>query len=239
MRKEIIALLVLLSACAAPARPTPALSPTPTLGPSPTSLLLPSPSPTLVIYVVQPGDTLADIAALYGTTAEAICAFNELPDCSLIYPGDELRIPGEGVALPSATKAAPSPIVATPEAPLPTPTEEAAPLPPPQDLGPVSAEGNAELEIDNDTPYVLTLEFQGPTSHTVSIERCPECKEYSLVGPIFCPSGRPSATFRLPPGTYEVTARVDKPGVTSFAGTWELAGDRSYGYCFYIVSQFR
>jgi len=195
---------------------------------------------------VQPGDTLAGIAALYGTTAEAICAFNELEDCSLIFPGDELQIPGEGVVLPSPTEPAPSPTVATPEAPPPTPTpvpptptEEAAPLPPPQDMGPVSAEGNAELEIDNDTPYVLTLEFQGPTSHTVSIEQCPECKEYSFVGPIFCPSGRPSVTFRLPPGTYEVTARVDKPGITSFAGTWELAGDRLYAYCFYIVSQFQ
>jgi len=188
---------------------------------------------------VQPGDTLAGIAALYGTTADAICAFNELPDCRLIYPGDELQIPGEGVVLPSPTKPAPSPTVATPEAPPPTPTEEAAPLPPPQDLGPISAEGNAELEIDNDTPYVLTLEFEGPTSHTVSIERCPECKEYSIVGPVFCPSGRPSVTFRLPPGTYKVTARVDKPGVTPFAGTWELVGDRKYGHCLYIVTKFQ
>ena len=243
MRKGVIALLVLLSACAMPVKQISLPSLTPTLQPSPTPLLQPSPSPTPsptpIIYIVQPGDTLAAIAALYGTTADAICLFNELPDCSLIYPGEELQIPGEGVVLPSPTKAAPSPAAATPEAPLPTPTEEAAPLPPPQDLGPVSAEGNAELEIDNDTPYVLTLEFQGPTSHTVSLERCPECKEYSLVGPIFCPSGRPRATFRLPPGTYKVTARVDKPGITPFAGTWELAGDRSYGHCLYIVSQFR
>ncbi len=239
MRKEVIALLVLLSACAAPVRPTSVPSPTPTLGPSPTPLLLPSPSPTPIIHVVQPGDTLFGIAALYGITTEAICALNELEDCELIFPGDELQIPGEGVVLPSPTKPTPSPTVATPEAPLPTPTEEAAPLPPPQDLGPVSAEGNAELRIDNDTPYVLTLEFQGPTSHTLSIELCPECKEYSLVGPIFCPSGRPSATFRLPSGTYEVTARVDKPGITPFAGTWELVGDRKYGHCFFIVTQIR
>jgi len=238
VRKGVIALLVLLSACAAPARPTSAPSPTPTLRPSPTPTLLSLPSPTSIIYVVQSGDTLASIAALYGTTADAICAFNELEDCRLIYPGDELQIPGEGVVLPSPTKPAPSPTVATPEAPLPTPTEATAPLPPPQDLGPVSAEGNAELEIDNDTPYVLTLEFQGPTSHTVSIERCPECKEYSF-SPIICPSGRPSVTFRLPPGTYKVTARVDKPGIIPFAGAWELAGDRLYGHCFFIVTQFR
>lgn len=238
VRKGVIALLVLLSACAAPARPTSVPSPTPTLRSSPMPLLLSSPSPTPIIYVVQPGDTLFDIAALYQTTVEAICVLNELEDCELIFPGDELRIPGAAVVSPSPTKPAPSPTVATPEAPLPTPTEEAALLPPPQDMGPVSAEGNAELRVDNDTPYALTLEFQGPTSHTISIERCPECKEY-VIRPIICPSGRPSVTFRVPPGTYEVTARVDKPGITPFAGTWELAGDRKYGHCFYIVSQFR
>lgn len=238
MRREVIALLVLLSACVAPVRPTSAPSPTPTLPQSPTPSLLSSPTPTPIIYVVQPGDTLFDIATLYGTTAEAICALNQLEDCELIFPGDELQIPGEGVVLPSPTKAAPSPTVVAPEAFPPTPTEETALLPPPQDLGPVSAEGNAELEIDNDTPYVLTLEFQGPTSHTVSIEQCPECQEY-FVSPITCPSGRPSVTFRLRPGTYKVTARVGKPGITPFAGTWELAGDRSYGHCFFIVTQFR
>ena len=107
MRKEVIALLALVSACAAPATPAPAPSPISPLRPSPTPLLLPSPtptpSPTPIIHVVQPGDTLAAIAALYGTTADAICAFNELPNCSLIHPGDELLIPGEGVVLPPTT----------------------------------------------------------------------------------------------------------------------------------------
>jgi len=70
-----------------------------------------------------------------------------------------------------------------------TPTEEAVPLPPPQGLEPVSAEGNAELGIDNDTPSESTLEFEGLTSH--------------------------------------------------IAGTWELAGDRKYGHCFFIVTQFQ
>jgi len=205
VRKGVIALLVLLSACTPSSTPAAAPSPTATLGPSPTPTFLPSPSPTAIIYVVQPGDTLAGIAALYGTTADEICAFNELEDCSLIYPGDELLMPSEGVVLPSPTPPAPSPTVATAEAPPPTPTpvpatptEEAALLPPPEDMGAVSAGGNAELEIHNDTPYELTLAFEGPTSHTETIERCSECKEYSFVGPVFCPSGRPSVTFRLP-----------------------------------------
>ena len=134
MKKAVIALLVLASACTAPAkRLTPAPSPTPTLGASPTPSLLPSPSPTpsptSIIYVVQPGDTLAGIAALYGTTADDICAFNELEDCSLIYPGDELQIPGEGVT-PTIPTPSPTP-THTPSGtvtPTPSPTPTSTPL---------------------------------------------------------------------------------------------------------------
>lgn len=134
MRKEVIALLVLLSACAMPVKQISLPSLTPTLQPSPTPLLQPSPSPTPsptpIIYIVQPGDTLAAIAALYGTTAEAICAFNELPNCSLIHPGDELMIPGEGVTptipTPSAT---PTPTPMGTDTPTPTPTPVTTPTP--------------------------------------------------------------------------------------------------------------
>jgi len=150
VRKEVIALLVLLSACAAPGtRLTPVPSPTPALVASPTPSLLPSPSPspspTAIVYVVQPGDTLSRIAALYGTTADAICAFNELPNCSLIHPGDELLIPGEGVVLPSPTPTRTVVPTLTPTStplltptptntrvvPLPTPTPTFTPTPTP------------------------------------------------------------------------------------------------------------
>jgi len=131
VRKEVIALLVLLCACAAPVRLTPAPSPTPTLKPSPTPLLLssptPTPSPTPIIYVVQPGDTLAGIAALYGTTAEAICALNELEDCELIFPGDELLIPGEGVT-PTIPTPSPTPTHTPTLTDTPTPTPTPTPL---------------------------------------------------------------------------------------------------------------
>jgi len=84
-------------------------------------------SPTPIVHTVQPGDTLSGIASLYGTTAEAICAFNELADCRLITPGQELMIPGEGVILPSPTKPAPTP------SPAVQPT--ATPIPPPPTEG--------------------------------------------------------------------------------------------------------
>lgn len=83
---------------------------------APTSTPRPPISPMPTGYVVQPGDTLAGIAGHYDTTAEAICAFNELEDCSLIRPGQELLIPSEVV--PTSTR--------IPETPTPT----LVPIPP-------------------------------------------------------------------------------------------------------------
>jgi hypothetical protein len=136
-----------------------------------------------------------------------------------------------GAAVPTPTPT-PSP---TPTA---TPTEEAGYLPPPQEVGHISASGNAMVTISNDTPYTLTLDFEGPTSQSVTVARCDSCHEYSFIGPIFCPSGRPEETITLPPGTYDVTARVDDPSVTAFAGDWTLEGDTEYFHCFYIVTTF-
>ena len=43
-------------------------------------------------YTVQQGDTLAGIAATFGTTTEALLALNGLDDADLIQPGQELRV---------------------------------------------------------------------------------------------------------------------------------------------------
>jgi LysM repeat protein len=182
------------------------------------------PTPTPLIYVVQPGDTLFSIASQYGITIEALCEANDLEDCNLIYPGDELIIPSEG---------GPSP---TPKAEQPA--QIAAPAANPRDLGPTSAEGQAELVIANDSPYLLTLEFTGPITQTITVEPCPDCEEYTGFGPIVCRPGRPDTTFKLSPGTYEVTAKVSQADITPFSATWELEADHSYSQCFYAVSEF-
>jgi len=44
-------------------------------------------------YVVQPGETLTDIAARFGTTVEALAAANGLANPSAIRIGDRLRVP--------------------------------------------------------------------------------------------------------------------------------------------------
>ena len=44
-------------------------------------------------YVVQPGETLTDIAVRFGTTVEALATENNLANPSAIRIGDRLRVP--------------------------------------------------------------------------------------------------------------------------------------------------
>lgn len=61
----------------------------------------PAPSPAPVaggVYIVQPGDTLAKIAARFGTTVKALVALNNLPNADRIWVGQRLRVSGSAVA---------------------------------------------------------------------------------------------------------------------------------------------
>lgn len=75
--------------------PTVILTTTATL--SPTQTLTPLPSvtstPTQIIYIVQTGDTLGDIALRFGVAVGAIQTLNNL-DTTMIYAGQILQIPG-------------------------------------------------------------------------------------------------------------------------------------------------
>jgi LysM repeat protein len=44
-------------------------------------------------YVVQPGETLTDIAARFGTTVEALATANRLANPSVIHYGYRLLVP--------------------------------------------------------------------------------------------------------------------------------------------------
>jgi LysM repeat protein len=63
--------------------------------------------------VVQPGDTLWDIALEHGTTVDALAALNGLADPSFIQIGQRivLRPPSEPAAAPTAPVAAPEPLL--------------------------------------------------------------------------------------------------------------------------------
>ena len=49
-------------------------------------------------YVVQPGDTVSEIAKKFGLRWVDIGAYNKLEDINLIIAGQELIIPAQGVA---------------------------------------------------------------------------------------------------------------------------------------------
>lgn len=64
---------------------------------------IPVPSGVSDYYVVEPGDTIIAIAALYDVDATALADFNNVVDWNSIRPGDILYIPGPGwTPLPTA-----------------------------------------------------------------------------------------------------------------------------------------
>jgi LysM repeat protein/membrane protease YdiL (CAAX protease family) len=80
--------------------PAPTLTATGTPAPTPTPPPPPPPpepeAPAAETYTVQPGDSLADIAALYSTTVEELLRLNDLPEPSLLYTGQTIVVPGPG-----------------------------------------------------------------------------------------------------------------------------------------------
>ena len=47
---------------------------------------------TIIIYVVQPGDTIWNIAKKYNTTGDDIVAINEIENPDKIYPGQKILV---------------------------------------------------------------------------------------------------------------------------------------------------
>jgi LysM repeat protein len=94
--------------------------------------------PPQIIYSVQTGDTLLDIALKHGSSVEAITAVNPNVDLDLIYPGQELVVP---LATPTATA---------------TPSATSTPSPTP---GPLYAAPNLLTPVDNQVADASTLLF--------------------------------------------------------------------------------
>ena len=68
--------------------------PRPTDTPPPTHTVRPRPDPVQTIHIVQPGETLSEIAKQYGVSLDALIAANDIADPHLIKIGQELIIPG-------------------------------------------------------------------------------------------------------------------------------------------------
>ncbi|MCF6277833.1 MAG: LysM peptidoglycan-binding domain-containing protein [Anaerolineales bacterium] len=100
--------------------------------PTPTSIPADLPRGTLLEYTIQPGDSIAAIAAKFNSTEEGIIAENELEDANAIFVGQIISVPANLVT-PVPTRLAPtsSPdpnLIATPVAQA-TSAPEATPLP--------------------------------------------------------------------------------------------------------------
>lgn len=67
------------------------------------------------VHTVVSGDTLGAISASYGVALNDVLAVNGLSLTAIIYPGDQIQIPGAGYSAP-----APAPVAAAPAAPTNT-----------------------------------------------------------------------------------------------------------------------
>ena len=65
-------------------------------GTSPAPAPSPSPAPDYITYVIQPGDTLSEIAQRYVTTVSALASLNGISDPNKIYAGNTLKVPESG-----------------------------------------------------------------------------------------------------------------------------------------------
>jgi len=99
-----------------------------------------------VVYIVQPGDRLVDIAARYGVSAGAIVRANRLANSDVIYPGQRLTIPVPGAATSTPTT--------TPTQPPATPTVPPATTP---------------VSTPDGTPAATPSATAGPKYHTVEL----------------------------------------------------------------------
>jgi LysM repeat protein len=73
-------------------------------------------TPSLGIHTVRVGDSLTDIAALYGVPLEKILFFNGMDSPSALWVGQPVLVPVPATPGPPPSAAAPAPIVADPNA---------------------------------------------------------------------------------------------------------------------------
>ena len=86
------------SVTATPSRPTPTPTPEPTATPTPVpaspTAVQPTPTPAgPTTHVVEPGESLYDIAARYGVSVQQLIDVNNIQNPNLIYSGQVLQIP--------------------------------------------------------------------------------------------------------------------------------------------------
>jgi hypothetical protein len=125
------------------------------------------------------------------------------------------------------------------------PAEPAAPDAGSDDMGPaplvnwpVDHDGQSLVEISNQSPYPLTITFEGPVTQTLTIDACPDCVEYTSSAAFTnCRNDIPYQDVTLPPGNYKVSTEHGASNVTRGSGPWTIVPNGEYGECIYVVRQ--
>ncbi|MDA0257031.1 MAG: LysM peptidoglycan-binding domain-containing protein, partial [Chloroflexi bacterium] len=81
--------------------------------------LLAANPPRPASYLVQPGDTLSELAETWHTDTTAIASANEITNPNLLYVGQRLRVPRSGAAIVSAPTTPSAPAAPMPGSPAP------------------------------------------------------------------------------------------------------------------------
>lgn len=99
--------------------------------------------------------------------------------------------------------------------------------------------GISRVVIQNDSPHDLKLVFSGPDALIEELPACPECTDYSMMGPMYCPEQGAIGTYELTPGQYEVLVETThEENIIPFTGTWNLEGGSEFYSCFFVVTSF-
>jgi LysM repeat protein len=176
--------------------------PTPKPGDTPTSVPgTPTPSPANeIVYIVQPGDTLSDIAVKYKTSLDAIQRRNSIADISKLMPGQQLIISTDATLTPEAASSSAAAVSSSNG--LPTPIVQYAPV---RLLTPL----DREIFVGDSSPILLQWLSSGVLQpnelYLVEVERAGDIKpisfrtratSYHLLTDQFPPPGDSDRTFK-------------------------------------------
>ncbi len=87
---------------------------------TPAAVSVPAAASTGRVHTVVSGDTLSGIAASYGVSLNSVFSANGLGMASIIYPGNQIRIPAGGAAAAPAPAVQPASVPAAAAQPAPT-----------------------------------------------------------------------------------------------------------------------
>lgn len=140
------------------------------------------PTPCPFYYVINPGDTLWDIANRFGVSLDALIRANYLVDPNLIYPGQTIIIPCPST--PSPMPGAPTPMPGTPmpSPGTPTPTPGTSfPMPPVTTPIPPTTGRMVYIIKPGDTIYTIATKFN--TTVDAILKANSKIKDPSLIYP--------------------------------------------------------